>query len=210
VRAAPPAIGNGQCPYPGAISTGNPVDIAAAEQAVADLLTAIGVPPGSEVSAGTPRRVAAALAELLDPPAFDFTVFPNTGGQRDLVIARGVPFTSLCAHHLLPFAGTACVAYLPGDQIAGLSKLARVVRSAAAGLRLQEEMGQQIASSLEESLDCAGAGVILAAEHRCVTARGARAHGSDTVTLALRGALREDPALRAEFLMLATSGGGLR
>jgi GTP cyclohydrolase IA len=203
VRAAPPAIGNGHGPYPGAISTGNPIDIAAAERAVADLLAAIGVPPGSETASGTPRRVAAALAELLTPPAFDFTVFPNTGGQRDLVIARRVPFTSLCAHHLLPFAGTACVAYLPGGQLAGLSKLARVVRAAAAGLRTQEEMGQQIASLLEESLGCPGAGVLLAAEHCCVTARGARAHGSDTVTLALRGELRDNPALRAEFLALA-------
>jgi len=206
VRAAPPAIGNGHCLYPGAVPAGHTLDIAAAERVVADLLAAIGVPPGSEAAASTPRRVAAALAELLNPPAFDFTVFPNTSGQHDLVIARHVPFTSLCAHHLLPFTGTACVAYLPGNQVAGLSKLARVVRAAAAGLRLQEEMGQQIASFLEESLDCADAGVILAAEHRCVTARGVRAHGSDTVTLALR----EDPSLRAEFLMLAAPGGGLR
>lgn len=206
---APPAIGNGHSPYPGAVPAGHTLDIAAAERAVADLLTAIGVPPGSEASAGTPRRVAAALAELLTPPDSGFTLFPNTG-QHDLVIVRGVPFTSLCAHHLLPFTGTASVGYLPGDHIAGLSKLARVVGTAAAGLRLQEDMGQQIASFLEESLDCAGAGVLLAAEHRCVTARGARAHGSDTVTLALRGALREDPARRAEFLMLAAPAGGLR
>ena len=208
--SAPPAIGNGHGPYPGAVTAGHTLDIAAAEEAVAGLLAALGVPPGSETAERTPRRVAAALAELLTPPAFEFTVFPNTSGQHDLVIARQVPFTSLCAHHLLPFSGTAWVGYLPGEQVAGLSKLARVVRWAAAGLRLQEEMGQAVASFLAESLDCAGAGVILAAEHQCVTARGARAHGSDTVTVALRGALREDPALRAEFLTLAAPGGGLR
>ncbi|MBO0802829.1 MAG: GTP cyclohydrolase I [Nocardiopsaceae bacterium] len=202
---APPATGNGHAPLASAAPS-SPVDVAAAERAVADLLRALGVPEGSEVAANTPRRVCAALAELFSPPAFELATFPNTHGHGDLVLVRDVPFTSLCAHHLLPFAGSAQIGYLPGSHLAGLSKLARAVRCAAGGLRLQEEIGQQVASFLDASLDCAGVGVLLTAEHQCMTARGAKAHAAGTVTLALRGALRDDPLLRAEFLALAVPG----
>lgn len=202
---APPANGNGHVPSAPAVPF-RPIDIAAAERAVADLLRALGVPDGSEVASNTPRRVSAALAELLDPPDPDVTAFPNTCGQGDLVLVRDVPFTSLCAHHLLPFTGLASVGYLPGRHLAGLSKLARAVARAAAGLRLQEEIGQHAAALLDDSLGSAGVGVLLTAEHQCMTARGARAHAAGAVTLALRGALREDPSLRAEFLTLAAPG----
>jgi GTP cyclohydrolase I len=187
-----------------------PVDVAAAELAVADLLRALGVPEGSEIARNTPRRVSAALAEMLVPPAFEMAAFPNDCGQGDLVLVRDIPFTSLCAHHLLPFTGLASVGYLPGTELAGLSKLGRAVGLAAAGLRLQEQVGQQVASLLVEALGCAGAGVLLSAEHQCMTVRGVRAHAAGTVTLALRGAPRGDPSLRAEFLALAAPGRAIR
>lgn len=202
---APPATGNGHAPL-AAAAPSSPIDVTAAERAVADLLRALGVPEGSEIAANTPRRVSMALAELLGHPAFDLATFPNTHGHGDLVLVRDVPFVSLCAHHLLPFTGSAQIGYLPGPHLAGLSKLARAVTSTAGGLRLQEEIGQQVASLLDDSLDCAGVGVLLTAEHQCMTARGAKAHAADTVTLALRGAIRDDPSLRAEFLMLAAPG----
>jgi GTP cyclohydrolase I len=127
-----------------------------------------------------------------------------------------VPFTSVCAHHLLPFCGVAQVGILPGPRIAGLSKLARTVEAFAARLQVQEELGQQIAGFLDDRLECHGAGVVLASEHLCMTRRGVRAHGADTVTIATRGLLRDDPAARAEFIHLAmpprqgTAGGGQR
>jgi GTP cyclohydrolase I len=178
-------------------------DVTAAERAVADLLAALGVAPDCEIARNTPARVAAGLAELLTPADFTLTTFPNREGHRELVVARDVPFRSLCAHHLLPFTGTAQVGYLPGDRIIGVSKLARLVVAFAAGLRVQEEMGQQIAGWLDDRLDAKGVGVLIAAEHWCMTVRGARAVGASMVTLAVRGVLRDDPAARAEFLQLA-------
>ncbi len=106
---------------------GEGVDLAAAERAVADLLVALGRDPLGEHLSDTPRRVAAAYAELLTPREFNATTFPNDEGYDELVVARDIPFSSLCEHHLLPFAGVAHVAYLPGHRILGLSKLARVV-----------------------------------------------------------------------------------
>ncbi|WP_228011234.1 GTP cyclohydrolase I [Nonomuraea phyllanthi] len=179
------------------------IDVNAAVQAAADLLAAIGVSSDSETAARTPARMVAGLAEMLSCPAWEFTTFPNREGQHELVLARDVPFTSLCAHHLLPFSGVAHVGVLPGQRIAGLSKLARTVEAFAARLQVQEELGQQIASFLEDRLECHGVGVILAAEHLCMTRRGVRAQGSDTVTIAYRGDLRDDPIARAEFLQLA-------
>jgi GTP cyclohydrolase I len=178
-------------------------DLAAAERAAAALLAAFGVPAGSEAALRTPARVVAGLAELLSAPAWEFTTFPNTENQHELVLARNVPFTSVCAHHLLPFSGVAQVGVLPGERIAGLSKLARTVEAFAARMQVQEELGQQVASFLEGRLECLGVGVVLEAEHLCVTRRGVRAQGSDTVTIATRGLLRDDPSARAEFLHLA-------
>ncbi|HWG94114.1 MAG TPA: GTP cyclohydrolase I, partial [Mycobacteriales bacterium] len=103
------------------------MDLAAAERAVADLLAALGQDASRPSLQDTPRRVAKAYAELLGPRAFDLTTFPNDEGYDEMVVARGIPFSSLCEHHLLPFVGVAHVAYVPGDRILGLSKLARVV-----------------------------------------------------------------------------------
>ncbi|WP_320670084.1 GTP cyclohydrolase I [Patulibacter defluvii] len=185
-----------------------PVDQAAAERAVVDLLAALGVDPAGDGVRETPRRVAAAFAELLTPKPFVATTFPNEEGYDGLVVAREIPFQSLCMHHLLPFHGVAHVAYLPGARIVGLSKLARVVDWFARGLQTQERLTAQVAGWIEQELDPRGVGVVLQAEHLCMTVRGARARGSSTATADLRGALRDDPELRAEFR--AQTGGALR
>lgn len=193
-------LGTGRAPVD-LVSPG--IDVEAAVRAAAALLAALGIPDGSEAALRTPGRMVAGLAELLSSSPWEFTTFPNTEGQHELVLARDVPFTSVCAHHLLPFSGVAQVGVLPGERIAGLSKLARAVEAFAARIQVQEELGQQIAAFLQEQLQCRGVGVLLVAEHLCMTRRGVRALGADTVTIATRGLLRDDPAARAEFLHLA-------
>ena len=178
------------------------VDQAAAAEAVRALLVALGQDITSESLADTPRRVASSFAELLAAPDFDLKTFPNDEGYDELVVARDIPFSSLCEHHLLPFIGFAHVAYMPGDRILGLSKLARVVELFARRLQVQERLTTQVAAWLQDNLKPRGVGVVLEAEHMCMTIRGVRAGGSKTVTSALHGALRNDPRTRAEFLSL--------
>jgi GTP cyclohydrolase IA len=181
------------------------VDPEAAEDAVRALLDALGADPAAEGLADTPRRVAAAYAELLTPVPFTATTFPNDEGYDELVMARAIPFQSLCQHHLLPFHGVAHVGYLPGERILGLSKLVRVVDLFAHDLQTQERLTGQVAGWLQEQLAPRGAGVVVDAEHLCMTARGVQAPGVRTVTSALRGRVRDDPRTRAEFLALATT-----
>jgi GTP cyclohydrolase I len=159
--------------------------------------------PTDEGLADTPRRVAAAFAELVTPLPFSPTTFPNHEGYDELVVARSIPFASLCQHHLLRFCGLAHVGDLPGDRILGLSKLARVVELFARDLQTQERLTSQVAGWLQEQLDPRGVGVVLEAEHLCMTVRGVQAPGVRTVTSALRGRVRDDPRTRAEFLALA-------
>jgi GTP cyclohydrolase I len=144
------------------------IDVEAAEQAVADLLVALGHDPAAEHLAETPARVANAYAELLTPRAFDLTTFPNDEGYDELIVARDIPFHSLCEHHLLPFHGRAHVAYIPGERILGLSKLARVVELFSRGLQVQERLTKQVADWLDEHLQPKGVGVVLEAEHLCM------------------------------------------
>ena len=184
------------------IRGGSNVDLDAAEQAVADLLVALGQDPDDAHVRETPRRVAAAYAELLTPREFSLTTFPNDEGYDELVLARDIPFHSLCQHHLLPFKGVAHVGYLPGERILGLSKLARVVELFARGLQVQERLTKQVADWLQAHLDPKGVGVVLEAEHLCMSIRGVQADGSRTVTSSLHGLLREDPSTRAEFFTL--------
>lgn len=179
------------------------VDVTAAESAAAALLDALGIDHAEEPLSGTPRRIARAYAELLTPREFSLTTFPNEEGYDELVIARDIPFTSVCEHHLLPFIGTAVVGYLPGDRILGLSKLARVVELFARRPQVQERMTSQIAHWLDENLRPKGVGIVLAAEHTCMTVRGVAARGATTVTSTLLGHLRDDARTRAEFLSLA-------
>ena len=180
------------------------VDRSGAERAAADLLTALGADLGSEHLRETPRRVAQAYAELLTPAPFNATTFPNDEGYDELVLVRDIPFQSLCAHHLLPFHGTAHVAYLPGERIIGLSKLGRVVDLFARDLQVQERLTTQVAEWLEELLAPRGVGVIVEAEHLCMSLRGVQKPGALTVTSALRGIVRDDPRTREEFLSLVS------
>lgn len=182
------------------------VDLAAAERAAADLLTAFGVDLDDDTLAGTPARMVRGLAELLTPREFTLTTFPNDGGYDELVVARRIPFVSVCEHHFLPFTGIASVGYLPGERILGLSKLARVVELFARRPQVQERMTTQIARWLDEQLQPRGVGVVIEAEHTCMTLRGVGARGSTTATSALLGLLRSDARSRAEFLALAKDG----
>jgi GTP cyclohydrolase IA len=179
------------------------IDVPAAERAVRDLLVALGRDHESDHLRDTPRRVVGALAELLTPESFDLTTFANDEHYDELVVARDIPFQSLCEHHLLPFHGVAHVGYVPADRILGLSKLARVVQLFARDLQVQERLTKQIADWLQENLAPKGVGVVLEAEHLCMSARGVRASGSRTVTSAVHGLLRDDAACRQEFFALA-------
>lgn len=183
------------------------VDRLRAEQAASLLLQALGVVMDTEVGRNTPLRMAEALEQLLTPEPFTFTTFANAEDQRDLVLTHDISFTSLCAHHLLPFSGVAHVGIHPADRLPGLSKIARTVQAFAAKLQTQEGLGQEIAAFLQAQLACAGVGVVLQAEHLCMTSRGARAVGANTVTVATLGRLQDDHGARAEFLQLAMRNG---
>jgi GTP cyclohydrolase IA len=178
------------------------IDLAAAQRAAGDLLEALGIDLTSESLRDTPRRMARTYAELLTPASFAPTTFPNDGGYDELVVATGIPFHSMCEHHLLPFVGTAHVGYLPGERIIGLSKLARVVDSFARSLQVQERLTTEVADWLQEHLAPKGVGVVLEAEHLCMSLRGVQKPGARTVTSALHGRLRDDPRTRQEFLSL--------
>jgi GTP cyclohydrolase I len=188
---------------PGRVVDASKFDLAAAERAARDLLRAIGADLDAPELLQTPRRVAASFAELVTPAGFEATLFPNEG-YDELVLVRDIPFQTLCMHHLLPFHGEAHVAYLPGDTIVGISKLARVVEAFARDLQLQERMTQQIADWLEQELAPRGVGVVLSAEHMCMTIRGVRKPGARTVTSAVRGTLRDDPGTRQELFSLVS------
>jgi len=181
------------------------VDLAAAERAAHDLLVALGADLESDHLRGTPRRVAKAYAELLTPRPFNATTFPNDEGYDELVVVRDIPFQSLCMHHMLPFQGSAHVAYLPGKRIVGLSKLGRVVDMFAHDLQVQERLTTQVADWLEQVLEPRGVGVIVEAEHLCMSLRGVQKPGSRTVTSALRGLVKDDARTRQEFLSLTRS-----
>jgi len=183
------------------------IDLPAAQRAAADFLAALGVELGAEELRETPARMARAYAELFSAEPFRLTTFPNDEGYDELVLARDIPFRTVCEHHLLPFAGVAHVGYLPGERILGLSKLARIVEHFAARPQVQERLTKQVADCLDEHLNPRGAGVVLEAEHTCMTLRGVRALGARTVTSALAGTLRSDPRSRAEFFALTGVSG---
>ncbi len=178
------------------------VDLPAAERAARELLVALGADLDDPGLAETPRRVAAAYAELLTPEPFNLTTFPNDEGYDELVLVRDIPFQSLCMHHLLPFHGVAHVAYLPAERIVGLSKLARVVEHYSHDLQVQERLTMQVAACIQEQLSPKGVGVVLEAEHMCMSLRGVQKAGARTVTSALHGLVRDDPRTREEFLSL--------
>ncbi|MFE9689607.1 GTP cyclohydrolase I FolE [Micromonospora sp. NPDC005806] len=178
-------------------------DLVAAEEAAARFLTALGIDLDSESLRDTPGRMARAYVELLTARPFDLTTFPNDEGYDELVLARSIPIRSVCEHHLLPFVGVAHVGYLPGDRILGLSKLARVVEHFAHRPQVQERLTKQVADWLALELAPKGVGVVIEAEHLCMSLRGVRAAGATTVTSTLLGTLRDDARSRAEFFSLA-------
>lgn len=180
------------------------IDHAAVQRAARELLRAVGADVDAEALEETPRRVADAYAELLTPQPFRATTFPNDDGYDELILARAIPFHSLCMHHLLPFHGVAHIAYLPGEQIIGLSKLGRVVEFFSRDLQIQERLTTQVADWLQRELEPKGVGVVLEAEHLCMSLRGVQKLGAKTVTSALRGLVRDDPRTRQEFLALTT------
>ena len=181
------------------------VDLVAAARRAGQFLQALGLSVDSEAMADTPTRMAHAYAELLSPIAFDLTTFPNDEDYDELVLARAIPVQSVCEHHMLPFVGIAHVGYLPGERILGLSKLVRVVELFARRPQVQERLTKQVADWLQHHLHPAGVGVVIEAEHMCMSLRGVRTAGSSNITSTLLGALREDSRSRAEFLAL-TSG----
>jgi GTP cyclohydrolase I len=181
-------------------------DLVAAERAAADFLQALGVSLDTESLRDTPRRMAEAYAELLTPRDFNVTTFPNDEGYDELVLVRDIPIRSVCEHHLLPFVGVAHVGYLPGDRILGLSKLARVVELFAHGPQVQERLTTQVADWLDAQLRPRGVGVVVEAEHLCMTLRGVQAAGARTLTSTLLGALRDNAGSRTEFLDLTGVG----
>jgi GTP cyclohydrolase IA len=183
-------------------AAGRESDHAAVQRAARELLRALGTDVDDESLSETPRRMADAYAELLTPQPFRATTFPNEDGYDQLIVARAIPFHSLCMHHLLPFHGVAHIGYLPGERIIGLSKLGRVVELFARDLQIQERLTTQIARWLQRELEPKGVGVVLEAEHLCMSLRGVQKLGAKTVTSALHGSVRDDARTRQEFLAL--------
>jgi GTP cyclohydrolase I len=175
------------------------IDVEGAQAAVAALLVALGRDIADPDLADTPHRVARAFEEMLTARPAAWTTFPNTDGYTDLVILKGIPFHSLCQHHLLPFYGVAHIGYLPGGRLLGLSKLARGLELFARDLQLQERLTVQVADWLMGKLDARGAGVVLEAEHLCMSLRGVEAGGTLTTTSAFRGELSIPGPLRDRF-----------
>jgi GTP cyclohydrolase IA len=182
------------------------IDRGRVQRAARELLLALGADIDSSGLRDTPRRMADAYTELLTPQPFRATTFPNDDGYDELIVARAIPFHSLCMHHLLPFHGVAHIGYLPGERIIGLSKLGRVVELFARDLQIQERLTTQVAGWLQEELQPKGVGVVLEAEHMCMSLRGVQKFGARTVTSALHGLIRDDARTRQEFLALTTSG----
>ena len=183
------------------------IDVAKAAAGVALFLEGLGVDTSAEGLVETPQRVARAYAEMLTPEPFEATTFSNEEGYDELVAARSIPFSSLCEHHLLPFSGVAHVGYLPATRLVGLSKLARVVVHFSRHLQVQERLTAQVANWLSTELQPKGVGVVLEADHSCMSLRGPHARGTRTVTSSLTGLVRDDPRTRAEFLALADAAG---
>ncbi|MBD3689466.1 GTP cyclohydrolase I FolE [Nanchangia anserum] len=175
-------------------------------RAVRDLLVAVGEDPDRDGLAGTPDRMARAYREILsgaeaDPSQALATTFDL--GHDEMVLVRDIPFYSLCEHHMLPFFGTAAVAYVPSDgRVTGLSKLARVVDGYARRLQVQERLTSQVADAVDERLAPRGVAVVCEAEHLCMTMRGIQKPGSRTITSALRGLMRSDERTRGEVMSL--------
>ncbi len=181
---------------------------AEAEAAVRTLLHWAGDDPTREGLLDTPARVARSYRELYagydtDPRGYLERTFEEVGGYDQLVLLRDIPFVSACEHHMLPVIGRAHVAYLPHQRVVGISKLARVVHGFARRLQIQEKMTAEIGQAIQEVLQPQGVGVVIEAEHSCMTLRGVNTRGSKLVTSWLSGVVRDDMRTRGEFMRLA-------
>jgi GTP cyclohydrolase IA len=178
-----------------------------AEAAVRTLIEWAGDDPDREGLAGTPERVAKSYRELYagydsNPRDYLERTFEEVGGYDELVVLRDIPVVSFCEHHMLPVLGHAHVGYLPTDRVVGISKLARVVHGFARRLQIQEKLTADIAHAIDEILKPKGVGVVIEAEHSCMTLRGVGTVGSHLITSHLTGAIRDDARTRQEFLRL--------
>jgi GTP cyclohydrolase I len=175
------------------------------------LVDMVGPHLDDEALENTPRRVIQALEEMtagyqMNPATILKTTFEDSCDE--MVVVGGIRFASLCQHHVLPFTGTAVVAYIPDGRVVGLSKIPRVVEAYARRLQIQERMTSQIADAIDEHLSPQGVGVIVRARHECMALRGVRQTDGAMVTSALRGAIKQEPDARAEFLALARAENG--
>jgi GTP cyclohydrolase I len=182
-----------------------PIDTERIKKAIREILLAVGEDVEREGLRDTPDRVARMYAELLggmreDPKKHLRSVF--TENYEEIVLLRDIPFYSVCEHHMMPFIGSAHVAYLPSGSVLGVSKLARIVDSFARRLQTQERLTYQIADFIMTSLQSQGVAVVLEASHSCMTIRGIKKPGSTMVTSALRGIFKRDPRSRSEIMSL--------
>jgi GTP cyclohydrolase I len=178
------------------------------EQVVRHMISLIGEDPDRDGLRDTPRRIAAMYGELFEGLRQDPVAVLSVGfeeGHDELVILRDIPFYSMCEHHFMPFHGQAHLGYLPDGRIVGLSKIARALEIFARRPQVQERLTTQLASCVEEVLGARGVGVVIEAEHLCMTARGIRKPGARMVTSAMRGRFRDDENTRQEFLGLIRS-----
>jgi len=188
---------------PTAQSATNPVDQERVANAVREMLRALGEDPQREGLLDTPDRVARMYAEIFAGLREDPLEPLHTGfeeGFDEMVVARDIPFHSMCEHHLLPFHGVAHIGYIPGKRIVGISKLARVTEILSRRPQLQERLTTQIAEAIVTALEPKGVGVVIEAEHLCMSMRGIRKPGTQIVTSVNRGIFRSDPRTRTEFL----------
>ncbi len=182
------------------------IDLPAIEEAIRNILIAIGEDPEREGLRQTPQRVARMYAEIFDginrDPGDVVDAFFGDEHYQEIVMVRDIPFYSSCEHHLVPFHGKAHIAYIPQGRVTGLSKLARLMEGFARRPQMQERLTAQVADSLMDRLDPLGVMVVIEAEHLCMSMRGVRKPGSITVTSAVRGSLATNPSTRAEAIAL--------
>ena len=177
------------------------------EAAFRTIIRWAGDDPARDGLAKTPARVTRAFEEYfagyaIDPAAVLSTTFAETDGYDEMIVLRGIPFESHCEHHMAPIIGRAWVAYVPTGRVVGISKLARVVEAYAKRLQIQEKMTAQIANTIQDVLRPQGVGVVLKANHHCLSSRGVHKHDTDMVTSRMLGCFRDNAITRQEFLAL--------
>ncbi|WP_405230506.1 GTP cyclohydrolase I FolE [Lentisalinibacter sediminis] len=182
-----------------------------AEEAIRTLLLWAGEDPDREGLLDTPARVARAYEDWFsgyreDPVRFLKRTFQEVEGYDEMIVLRDITFESHCEHHMAPIIGRAHVGYLPTNKVVGISKLARVVEAFARRFQVQEKMTAQIANTIQDVLKPKGVGVVIEAEHQCMTTRGIHKTGVSMVTSQMLGTIREDARTRAEFLRMIGHG----